>query len=236
VVAGQHRLGVVEDLQAGVVQQGLVLACGDEPSGVGGLELGRGGDVAGGGGAADAVAGLDPFGCLGQRVGGGQGLFEVQDLQHVYCGTAAVGLGEGRAQVSVLDAQRDAPAGLAVDEPGHGPPQPAHRDRPGGVVGDRLVLAPVCSREGVRPRGEPGDPVVGHARGHRVAEVGPGFRGLGELAGEQPLPAGQLLQYRDGAVDQFDHRPGLWPHLTAGGGVAVGVGDALPASVLGARG
>src|SRR5438445_31447 len=70
VVAGQQRLWGVEDLQAGVVQQRLVLALGGEPARVGGLELAGGGDVAAGGRAADGLPVAQSLGGLGEGVGG----------------------------------------------------------------------------------------------------------------------------------------------------------------------
>src|SRR6266536_3762645 len=90
VVAGQQRLRRVEDLQARVVQQGSVLALGGEPARVGCLELAGGGDVAAGGRAADALPVVEPPGSLGQGVGCGQCLLEIQDLQHVHSGPSAV--------------------------------------------------------------------------------------------------------------------------------------------------
>ncbi|MCZ1021438.1 hypothetical protein [Streptomyces noursei] len=88
VVAGQEGFRVLVDLEARVFDERAELAFAEVGPGVAVGELGGRGAVAVGGRAADLLAGGETLASLGERLGQGQTLLLVEDLEHVGLGAA----------------------------------------------------------------------------------------------------------------------------------------------------
>ncbi len=129
--------------------------------------------------------------------------------------------------MAILNSQGDAPARPAIDEPGNRAAEPLHGDVAVRVRRDELVIPAVLDGQLVCPFHEGLEPLNHRAgcQGLAVPTVSP--RGGGEVAGEQQRPLVKFLDDLDGAMHQFNHRPGLGPHLALRDDIAFLIDDPL---------